>query len=445
MAHSGASDASAGTPNGAAAPAGRATDELLRFLSQLGHVLIASGEAVAVIEDLLRRIGRAHGIERVSVVAFPTVLFVKLDDGASPRLDFTSEEGLTLRFDQIESVFALARDAEARAVAPAEGIVRLRAILAQRAHFGAVASVLGHMLMTIGIALVLKPTLEIVGSAAFFGLVVGVLKIVSRNRGMLETLLPTVAAFVVAAVALTLVKYGIAASPLRVLIASLVTFLPGGILAVATMDLAYADMVSGASRFVAGLVQLLFLVLGMTIAASLVGLPPERLLVEPVVEHLVPWAAWLGVACFGVGNLLHYSAAPRALPWMLVVLAIAMAAQLAGNAAFGGYMSGFVGALFITPVAYLIQYRLGGPAAMVTFLPALWLLVPGSLGLIGLTELASDDHLAGVENFTTTLFSIVAIALGSLVGSGVYNALFDPIFRRAGSMAKSVRRRWRRW
>lgn len=438
------SDATGASALPAATPPTHEAELLLRFLSELGHVLIASGEAVAVIEDLLRRIARAHGTARVSVVAFPTVLFVKLDDGISPRLDFTSEEGITLRFDQIEGVFALARDAEALVVAPAAGLARLRAILAQPAQFGPVASVLGHMLMTIGIALCLKPTLGIVGSAAFFGLVVGVLKIVARNRGMLETLLPTVASFVVAALALAMVKYGIPASPLRVLIASLVTFLPGGVLAVATVDLAYADMVSGASRFVAGLVQLLFLVLGMTIAASLVGLPPERLLAESVDERLVPWALWLGVACFGVGTLLHYSAAPRALPWMLVVLAIAMAAQLAGNAAFGGYMSGFVGALFVTPVAYLIQYRLRGPAAMVTFLPALWLLVPGSLGLIGLAEFASDDHLAGLENFSTTLFSITAIALGSLVGSGVYNALFDPIFLRAGSVADSVRRRWLR-
>ncbi|MEO8754219.1 MAG: threonine/serine exporter family protein [Casimicrobiaceae bacterium] len=415
--------------------------ELLRFLSQLGHVLIATGEAVAVIEDMLRRIARAHGVPQVIVVAFPTVLFVKLDDGNAAHLDFTSEKGLTLRFEQIEGAFALARDAEALAVTPAAGLVRLRALLGEPPRFGPAACVLGHMLMTVGIALCLKPTLGIVGAAAFFGLVVGILKIVARNRGMLETLLPTAAAFVVAALVLMMVKYGVVASPLRVLIASLVTFLPGGILAVATMDLAYADMVSGASRFVTGLVQLLFLVLGMTIAASLVGLPPEQLLVEKANEALVSWALWVGVLCFGAGTLLHYGAAPRALPWMLLVLAVGMAAQRAGNAAFGGYMSGFVGALVVTPVCYLIQYRLRGPAAMITFLPALWLLVPGSLGLIGLAELAGDDHLAGVENFSTTLFSIAAIALGSLTGSGIYNALFDPVFRHADSMAETVRRR----
>ncbi len=93
-------------------PLPRRDDALPRFLAQLGHALIASGEAVAVSEDLLRRIARAHGVPRFNVVALPTVLFVKLDDGVEARLDFTSEEGVALTFDQIDHVFALARDAE---------------------------------------------------------------------------------------------------------------------------------------------------------------------------------------------------------------------------------------------------------------------------------------------------------------------------------------------
>ena len=43
------------------------------------------------------------------------------------------------------------------------------------------------------------------------------------------------------------------------------------------MDLAYADIVSGASRFVLGLVQLLFLVLGMIIAGKRVTRVPQSL------------------------------------------------------------------------------------------------------------------------------------------------------------------------
>ena len=69
-------------------------DVLPRFLAELGHALIASGEAVAVSEDLLRRIARAHGVPRFNVVALPTVLFVKLDDGVQARLDFRQQLGL---------------------------------------------------------------------------------------------------------------------------------------------------------------------------------------------------------------------------------------------------------------------------------------------------------------------------------------------------------------
>jgi uncharacterized membrane protein YjjP (DUF1212 family) len=420
-----------------------APQDLLRFLCRLGHVLLATGEAVGVIEATLRRIGRAHGAGQVSVVAFPTALFVKLEE-AEIHIDFAGEEGLVLRFDQIEAAATLALEAEQPAFDPAAGLQRIEQILALPPQLGALWAVGGHVLMTLGIALVLHPSTSVVGAALVFGLVVGGLKQLARGGGMLNTLLPSIAAFVVAALALEAVLHGIPASPLRVVIASLVTFLPGGILAVATMDLAYGDVVSGASRFVTGIAQLMFLMLGIMAAVSLTGLPAAKLAGPEAAKQLGIWAGWLGVLLFGLGVALHYCARWRSVPWVLLVLFVGAIGQSLGNAAFGAYLSGFIGALMITPVSYLIQYRLGGPPAMVTFLPALWLLVPSSIGLIGLTELVSDRRLAGLEDFITTLFTIVATAVGSLIGTWIYNSFFDPIFRHAGSMAETMRRRLKR-
>jgi hypothetical protein len=50
-----------------------------------------------------------------------------------------------------------------------------------------------------------------------------------------------------------------------------------------------------------------------------------------------------------------------------------------------------------TPVAYLVERRPSAPPALVSFLPAFWLLVPGALGLIGVTEYISRDVTAGVR------------------------------------------------
>ncbi|MDM0076629.1 threonine/serine exporter family protein [Variovorax sp. J2P1-59] len=413
---------------------------LLRFLLRLGHLLLATGAPAGLVETTLRRVARVNRVEHFNALALPTVVFVNFAEEDSLQIEFTAEQGLILRFDQIEATHELARDAERDPIDPAEGLKRIYAILSMQPRLGLAWGVLGHVMVTVGIALVLRPAADVVGAAAFFGLVVGVLKVLARNRGIITTLLPTVAAFVVALVSLLAAQHGFAASPIYVLVASLVTFLPGGTLAIATVELAYGDIVSGGTRFVSGLLQLVFLVLGMLAAASIVGLPPDKLLTPGPEGAVRAWAPWLGVLLFGVGHVLHYSARLRTLPWMLALLCVAQAGQLIGNAAFGGYMSGFFAAMLITPASYMVQYRLGGPPSMVTFTPALWLLVPGSLGLIGMAELVGNDRLAGVENFVATLFSIVAIGLGSVIGTGVYNALFEPVFQRAGTMANVMLR-----
>ena len=376
---------------------------LLRFLLRLGHLLLATGAAAGMVETTLRRVAQNYQIKQFNTLALPTVVFVNFaDEDASLQIEFTAEQGLVLRFDQVEATYELVRDAERSVIDPTEGLRRINAILAMPPPHRARWSVLGHVLATVGIV---------------------------------NTLLPMFCAFVVALLALLGARHGIAGSPIYVLVASLYTFLPGGTLAVATVELAYGDIVSGSTRFISGLLQLVFLMLGMLTAASIVGLPPERLLVPVSDAASRSWAPWLGVVLFAVGHWLHYSTTRRALPWVLALLFVAMAGQQLGNAVFGGYMSGFFAAVLITPASYIVQYRFAGPPSMVTFIPALWILVPGSLGLIGLAELVGNDRLAGVENFVTTLFSIVAIGLGSVVGTALYNMLFEPVFTRAGTMA----------
>lgn len=76
-----------------------------------------------------------------------------------------------------------------------------------------------------------------------------------------------------------------------------------------------------------------------------------------------------------------------------------------------------MGGLVVVPVAQLIARAPGGPPAMVTTLPAFWLLVPGALGFAGVSGLAADDP-AGAAQVVQTLISLFAIALGVLIGTG---------------------------
>jgi uncharacterized membrane protein YjjB (DUF3815 family) len=234
---------------------------------------------------------------------------------------------------------------------------------------------------------------------------------------------PVLAAALVSALSFEAVKHDIADPGLRTLIAPLVTFLPGGMLTTATIELASGEMVAGASRLVFGSVQLLLLAFGIVAGVELAGLPSEAVLHDAEANLLGWWAPWLGVLVFGFAAAVYFSAPPGALPWLMLVLLSAWIGQLAGDQLFGGDVSGFFGALVMTPVALTVARMPSGPPSQVTFLPAFWLLVPGAIGLIGVTEVVGNPATASIEDLVKPVGSIISIALGVLTGASLYRAV----------------------
>jgi uncharacterized membrane protein YjjB (DUF3815 family) len=70
----------------------------------------------------------------------------------------------------------------------------------------------------------------------------------------------------------------------------------------------------------------------------------------------------------------------------------------------------------MTPTAKLVERTNFGPPALVSFLPGFWLLVPGALGLIGVTEYMTAGPAFGLDDFVGTVGAMVAIAVGVLSG-----------------------------
>ena len=93
-----------------------------------------------------------------------------------------------------------------------------------------------------------------------------------RPIASLEIVFPVVASFVVAVIVFATLQHVEIDNPVRLLIPPLVTFLPGAALTTATVELAAGQMVSGASRLVSGLVQLLLLAFGILAASALFDL-----------------------------------------------------------------------------------------------------------------------------------------------------------------------------
>ena len=83
------------------------------------------------------------------------------------------------------------------------------------------------------------------------------------------------------------------------------------------------------------------------------------------------------------------------------MLYVAYATQAARGLVLGSLGASFVAGAVVLPVAYAVQHRRSGPPVPVTFLPAFWLLVPGALGLAGVTEIVGADAAAGWATSST--------------------------------------------
>ncbi|MFO0911630.1 MAG: threonine/serine exporter family protein [Pirellulales bacterium] len=398
---------------------GDRTAVLLDFATRLGQSLLASGEQTARVELILRRAATAYGMRSSRVVAFPTVIFVNVHDGQQERQTFREGPTSGLRLDQIAEVYTLADEAERGRIEPAEGLRRLLAIQRTESRFGTLGMIFGHTILTVGVFLLLSPTSKGLLAAAILGTVVGLLKAINRDRPLLSVPLPVVASALVSGSVFVAMRYGWALDPLYLLVPPLVSFLPGAMLTLGMIELAYGDMVSGSSRLMTGIVQLVLLAFGLAVGALAAGYEVTDL-VEGAPAGPVPlWWPWLGVIVFGLGAYLHFSAPRKSLPWMLLVLSVAFIAQQTAADWVGYRGSGFFGMLAAMPLGYLIQLRFGGPPAVITFLPSFWLLVPGALGLLSVKQMLGD-RAAGLDGVVTTVFVFASIALGTLMGASIY-------------------------
>jgi uncharacterized membrane protein YjjP (DUF1212 family) len=389
---------------------------MMDFLIGLGRALIDAGDSVRNVESTLRAVARVNGLDGIGVIVLPTALMVSVP-GADDVVTEVSVAGRApLRLDQVDDLLTLVHEAEGGAIGSTEGQRRLEQIRSSSSPYSHRTAVVGYILLTVGLAAILRaPALEL-AVAAVLGAVVGSFRLSTRRLSSShQPFVPLIAA---AAVSTSVYSLGRVVSDLEtfpLLVAPLITFLPGALLTIGVLELATGQNVSGTSRLAAGALQLVLLSLGLVAGSELVGVPSGDLgsSIGGPVGVFVPW---LGVAVFGIGVVWFNGAKSSARVWIVMVLYVAYSGQVIGGLFFGSALSSFFGALAMTPVAVLAARQRSGPTPLVMFLPGFWILVPGALGLDGVTRILGAGPGNGTGALITTMSSMIGISLGILLG-----------------------------
>jgi len=387
-------------------------EQQIRFLARLGAAMCAANYPVTLVRQMLDRTAAHYGV-RNDGLALPNRVQVVGPTAAEGTVVRGARVDSDLRFDQIFPLARLVSAAMAGRVSAQDGDTRLDEIQGSARRYPAWVTIIGYGIQSAGLSLVLEPTLLNVLAALLLGAMVGGFLVMSQRVPVLAQLVPAVSAFAVASICIVAaLRLELDHVGLRALIPPLAVFLPGAAITLAVIELTSRDVIAGTSRLIAGFVQIIQLAFGILIATQLLGMREDQLSSEAV-NHIGPWAPWLGVAVYGLGVMLFLAPPVSFWPWLLFISYTAYAAQYLGDLVLGSYASGFCGGMALTVVALAVSRMRSAPPAITMILPGFWLLVPGSMGLIGVTELFGAD---GDSALPATLISMISVAFGLQAG-----------------------------
>lgn len=389
--------------------------ELLGCLRNIGKGLIASGVSVGVVENTMTEIALAYDV-KCEIIALPNVIMIELGPSAHGRVDVAVQRLTTLMLDQLSEIVDLIDRVKQKKIPLSRAAAQMDRILAKPARFKAVIVVFGYFLSCIGLTMLFRPeprSLLITGAA---GILVGSMVLWFQKQPRFNLLLPVIAATVVSTLIFNLTRLGYIYGPANLLIAPLVTFLPGGLLTTGMIELASMHILSGSSRLIYGVAVLMLLFIGISVGLSSSGLASYQVYAYEAV--VFPWwAPLLGTTLFGIGTFVRLSGANRDLFWMLLVLFIARLGQSFGEQYVGSYFGAFIGATLMTLSSEFIARSPRRTPAIVSQALAFWFLVPGAGGLLSVTSILSEDLQKAAIGLGEMAMLIISIALGVLLGT----------------------------
>lgn len=390
------------------------------FLTDFARRLHLAGVSAARLEGAVKSTAAAIG-EECEIWSSPTGILLSIGEGAQQhtrvlrldpaepnlsdlvRLDRIAEDVIAGRIDVVEAMARL--DRLDRASSPREKVWTVAA-------FGLAAAAVAGLLRT---------NWADIGVAGVLGVLIGALAVGSRSRPHLAAALEAIAAIVATVLAAGFAHFVAPLSVQTVVIAALIVLMPGLSLTTAVTELATGQLVTGTARFAGAMVVLFKLTFGSVAGAQVVsalGWSPHQAQAVPLPAAIEVVATLAAAFSFAI----LFRAARRDVP---VVMASAVLGYVLTRLASGWFAPSasvtFAGAVFFSSLVMAalsnVYGRAAGRPGTLVRLPAIMLLVPGSVGFRGLASLMERDYTLGLETGVAVLSALVALMAGLLFGS----------------------------
>lgn len=393
-------------------------NSLLEFATDLGYRLAMSGAETFRIEDSIRRILAAYGIES-EVFAITNCLTVSIEtsDGRPMtrmrRIGFHGND-----LDTVEKYSNLSRRICGEIPDAKTAWQWLRETDASLRSYDLKITLAGHFLGAAGFAVVFGGSFIDGLCSGLCGILVGLINHYMNKLKVNQFFSTIAAAFIMAFSSYAIGATGIPNNTDTIIIGTLMILVPGLIFTNAMRDIIFGDTNSGINRIVQVLLVAAAIALGTgvgwRISGSLFGVPvnPEPLIHLYEIQNIATFVACAGFAIIfnihGVGTLI--CALGGTITWCVYCLVT----YFGGDIYTGYFLAAIVAAVYSEIMARVRKYP-----AISYLVIAIFPLIPGAGIYYTTNYLVRGDNTAFVQKGLQTIGIAGVIAVGILMVSTV--------------------------
>ena len=391
-------------------------EEAWQFIVKVGLAAHRYGSTAGRLETFLVGLSKKFGYQGVFRSTPSDIVFAVRKSPDSPqRVEFIATPAPSVDLDKLARLGDLLQELQAGTLTLADSAARLDAIDKVPPPWGRFASMLGYAFTGLGLAPLLGGGWADTLFATLFSILVYGLVLLSARLGPAASdWLPFSSAFVVGVLS-SVVKFWVPELNLVLVILSAVAIiLPGYTISLGAGELVAQHVASGTANLMSGLICLFKQVAGGWLGVIAAGfvIPLTAMGSANPVE---PVWMWLLVPTIIVGLCLAFQTSHRDLLWAALVCGIAYLGILAGSALLDSNLGNLVGTIIAVVIANLWARKTGRPSSIV-LIPAIVLLVSGSIGFRGLASMAGGDLLLGAQQFLQMFVVAMTIFVGIVIG-----------------------------
>lgn len=398
------------------APASPSSIPEVALVLELGRTLQECGVSAPTLENALARLAQHLDLEG-AVYATPTGFLASLRKEGLPGKTYL------IRAD--------AGDSRLERLAEAEGLVdlvlqdrldvatarrRLGELAARPGRYPAPGVISAYGLASLGMAVIFGGGWREAVLGTLVGLLVGAAAWAAGRRRASARLLPVLGGVISSLGGALLGRLLPSASHPILVISGIIVLVPGLGLLVSMQELGTGNLVAGTARLAGTFLVFLLLAFGVGLGQRLGGAWLVGAFQPPA--PLPSWTYVPALALAALGFLVVFQSRPRDYPWTLGACILAWGIAALGTRALGPEAGAGLAALALGAACNQYARRTRRPAAVLQ-LPALMLILPGSLGVKGLSLMLQGRTLDGLQAGFGALTVTVALMLGLFLANAL--------------------------